>query len=129
MSFFCIGHNSFDRTECTFMIALYWAFIYIIVIDIVSSLYLSNFLSYYYKLPKKNTVTTDTSGQTQGTDISSGQQVTVDVSGTNTVTNITYYKFDKKTTKYILKMIGIFNLILTITVLLICFKFYSLVIR
>jgi hypothetical protein len=109
------------------MISIYWAFIYIIVIDITSSLYLANYASRFYKIPYPQQVTVDVSGQTTGTDNVTGQPVTVDTSGTDTSTIVNYHKFDKESTKYILKMIGIFNLILIITLLLVCIKLYIVI--
>jgi len=133
MSFFCIGNESFDRRACTIIVSLYWALIYITIIDITASLYLAGSTSKQFRANNPFNSSESTTSYVPETDASgnpvydsSGNQIYVQQIGTTTVTNTKTSQFDNKTKKYILKYIGIFNFILILTILLICIKMFMI---
>ena len=119
MGFFCIKNDSYGEGVCNILISIYWALIYIIVVDIVASIYLMNSTSKLFKIEVPNTIPgPDVSGNV---DVS-GTSVPVDLSGAP-ITTTKLIKMDKPTVKYITKIIGVFNLILIIVISLVIAKF------
>jgi|688.fasta_scaffold1753079_2 hypothetical protein len=49
MSFICIGKESIGKRGCTYMIAMYWSLVYIIVALMAGALYLSDYTSTSYQ--------------------------------------------------------------------------------
>ncbi len=124
MSFFCLGDISVDHRTCTIMVSFYWALIYIAIVDVAASLYLSGYVSRSFRIAHSHTVSYDIPGTITGPDASGGGTVTIatDASGSNVVT--TYSNYDQKTVDYLLKFIGIFNLMLVLTIIFICLKIF-----
>ncbi len=49
MSFICIGNENIGKRACTYMISIYWVYVYIIVTVISGALYMTNYKSSQYK--------------------------------------------------------------------------------
>lgn len=134
MSFFCLGNSDYNKPICSILYSLYWAFIYIIVIQLSASLYLTGYTSRLYKIFTPYSYTTPDSVITTSsiTNDSSGNPITTttttDVSG-STISSYKEVKLSPATIKYLIRLFGIFNFIFIFIFILAVIKIYMLLIN
>lgn len=124
MGFFCFGNENYNNNLCAIFYSIYWALIYIIVVVLSGSLYLTGYTSRAYYVNDPYTYTTSNSTIS-----------TTDISGTTTTTTIPTNqtgikkeRLSSSTIKYLIKLFGIFNIILIFVIILIVLKIYLLMI-
>jgi hypothetical protein len=135
MKFFCIGDPTANKVDCILTVSMYWTLVYIIIFYLSGSIYLYNNKNSLFYVKKITVVTTisggllDPSGGT--TDLSGGSMDasggSMDASGGSTTTKdkTNYIPLPQETVDNLMKIIGLFNIVLIATIILIIIWAYN----